>query len=258
MSAGVWKNIGLQINDRRSNLCRSRSKMGLAAPRSAVLCFAVLCRAELCRAVPCCALLCRAVPCCIVPCRAVLGCAMLCHDKQCHHPPVNLCIHLLRVRVQTPNYTLRIPVAMHLCIHRIHSIYNCVCLSDVVPYHIASCQSVSRSVVPSPDALPSVSFCPRHLCLVKPEGIRHVQEFPRRDSKPKKRLHENGAIPCVMLSLMCIITLFSRSLFLGLGSLRGNSGIIYAVSGQSAEPFPGSTQQPMLYSRGVTCLTLLV
>ena len=40
----------------------------------------------------------------------------------------------------------------------------------------------------------------------------------RLHSKPKKRLQENRAIPCVSLSLMCVIALFSQSLFLGLES----------------------------------------
>ena len=47
---------------------------------------------------------------------------------------------------------------------------------------------------------------------------------------PQKRLQEKRAIPCVLLSLKCIIALFSRSLFLGLESLLGNSGIYYLES----------------------------
>ena len=54
---------------------------------------------------------------------------------------------------------------------------------------------------------------------------RIVQAFPRRDSKRKKRLQENGAIQCVLLCLMCMIALFSWSLFVGLESLLGNLGI---------------------------------
>ena len=59
-----------------------------------------------------------------------------------------------------------------------------------------------------------------------------IQEFPRRDTKPKKRLQENRAIPCVLLSLMCIIALFSWSLLLGLESLLGNLGIWYVAWSQ--------------------------
>ena len=51
------------------------------------------------------------------------------------------------------------------------------------------------------------------------------EKFPRRDSRPKRRLRENIAMPCVILYSMCIITVFSRSLFLGLESLLGNLGI---------------------------------
>ena len=46
----------------------------------------------------------------------------------------------------------------------------------------------------------------------------NIPEFPRGDSKPKKRLQENRAIPCLVLSSMCVIDLFSRSLLLGLES----------------------------------------
>ena len=51
---------------------------------------------------------------------------------------------------------------------------------------------------------------------------RAISQFTRRDSENKKRLRESRAIPCVLLSLMCIIALFSRNLFLGLESLLGN------------------------------------
>ena len=47
----------------------------------------------------------------------------------------------------------------------------------------------------------------------------YLSELPRRDSKIKKRLQETSAIPRVLLSLMCMIALFSRSLFWGLESL---------------------------------------
>ena len=52
-----------------------------------------------------------------------------------------------------------------------------------------------------------------------------VPEFTRKDSKPKKGLQEHRAIPCALWSLMCIIALCSRSLFLGLESLLVNLGI---------------------------------
>lgn len=42
---------------------------------------------------------------------------------------------------------------------------------------------------------------------------------------PQKRLQENRARRCLLLSLMCIIALFSWSIFLGLESLLGNLGI---------------------------------
>ena len=50
------------------------------------------------------------------------------------------------------------------------------------------------------------------------------KKFPRRGSTPKKGLRENRAIPCVLLSLMRVIALFSWSLFLGLE--LGNLGIV--------------------------------
>ena len=51
-----------------------------------------------------------------------------------------------------------------------------------------------------------------------------IQEFPRKNSKPKRRLQANRAIPCALLCVMRIITLLSWSLFLGLESLLGNLG----------------------------------
>ena len=51
-----------------------------------------------------------------------------------------------------------------------------------------------------------------------------IQEFPRRDSKPKKRSKKTRRYH-VCVCLWCIIALFSRSLFLGLESPLGNLGI---------------------------------
>ena len=53
-------------------------------------------------------------------------------------------------------------------------------------------------------------------------AARGIPTFPRRDSEPRKRLRESRAMPCVLLSSMCVIALFSRSLFSGLESLLGN------------------------------------
>ena len=83
-----------------------------------------------------------------------------------------------------------------------------------------------------------------------------IQEFPGRDSKPKKRLQENTAIPCVLLSWMCIsIALFSRSLFLGLESLLANLGILRLPPATISLPRPldrpvfSSMAQSMLAQR---------
>ena len=53
--------------------------------------------------------------------------------------------------------------------------------------------------------------------------LDYIQEFPRRDSKPKKRLRENRAIIQIKDNNTHGIALFSRSLFLGLESLLGKS-----------------------------------
>ena len=83
-----------------------------------------------------------------------------------------------------------------------------------------------------------------------------IQEFPRRDSKPKKRLQENRATPCVLLLLMCIIALFSWSLCLGLESLLGNSCIMYTVyswspRGKSLRSHPRNSSRSDEIIRGV-------
>ena len=52
-----------------------------------------------------------------------------------------------------------------------------------------------------------------------------IPEFARRGSKPRTD-QENRAIPCVLLPLMRILALFSRSLFLGSESLLGILGRI--------------------------------
>ena len=52
-----------------------------------------------------------------------------------------------------------------------------------------------------------------------------IPKFPRRDSKPKKRLREHRAIIHIKDNNTNGIALFSRSLFLGLESLLGNSWI---------------------------------
>ena len=49
--------------------------------------------------------------------------------------------------------------------------------------------------------------------------------FPEETAKTKKRLQENMSISRVLLSLVCIIALSSRSLIFGLESLPGNLGI---------------------------------
>ena len=52
-----------------------------------------------------------------------------------------------------------------------------------------------------------------------------IPEFPGRDSKPKKRLREDRAITHINNNTAHGVALSSRSLFLGLESLLGNSWI---------------------------------
>ena len=52
-------------------------------------------------------------------------------------------------------------------------------------------------------------------------GRRRTSRNSRRRLQTKKRLQENRAIPCVLLSLMHVTNLLSRSLLLGLGVSSG-------------------------------------
>ena len=62
-----------------------------------------------------------------------------------------------------------------------------------------------------------------------------IHEFPRRDSKPKKRLQENTAIIHIKDNKTHGIVLFSWSLLLGLESLLGNSWILFKRYSQGAQ-----------------------
>ena len=55
--------------------------------------------------------------------------------------------------------------------------------------------------------------------------IKQIPKFPRRDSKPKKRLRENTVMIHIKDNITHGIALFSWGLFVGLESLPGNSWI---------------------------------
>ena len=65
-----------------------------------------------------------------------------------------------------------------------------------------------------------------YICIYSNYPFYDSEEFPRRDSKPTKRLQEKRAISRGLMSWMRIIALLPWSLFLGWGSLLGNLWMI--------------------------------